>query len=208
VPNGLGIEIQDAGTGLREEKRRQALRLLDGVAVGSGPGGLAEDAQLGLRVVGNLARKYGITVTFDDSPWLGTAVVVVVPHKYFKPLDKRPYSESAATARSVVPPRQPEPVAVAPAVGPDGPAETAGPDAMDDDGPVTGPTTQGGLPKRSKQTRDVPGPRHGVSAAAGEDTSGVPPEESFAGLAAFVSSGSPADGPDTHDRLDERQESD
>ncbi len=220
VPNGLGIEIQDAGTGLKEEKRRQALRLLNGVAVGSGPGGLAEDAQLGLRVVGNLARKYGITVTFDDSPWLGTAVVVVVPHKYFKPLDRRPYSVSAST-NAAVPRWQPEPVTAGP-VGQNGPAETAGPaettgpvrsaasDGPDelDEGPVTGATTPGGLPKRSKQSRDVPGPRHGMSAAVGEDTSGVPPEESFAGLAAFVSSSSPADGPDTHDRPDERQESD
>ncbi|MDJ1134212.1 sensor histidine kinase [Streptomyces iconiensis] len=208
VPNGLGIEIQDSGTGLREEKRRQALRLLNGVAVGSGPGGLAEDAQLGLRVVGNLARKHGITVTFDDSPWLGTAVVVVVPHRYFKPLDKRPYSESAL-GRSATPQRAPEPATAGPPTVPDGPLQTAGPDEEPlDEEPFTGDTTPGGLPKRDRPPRNVPGPRHAMSAPAGEDTSGVPPEESFTGLAAFVSGSGPAEGPDTHGRPDERQESD
>ncbi|MGP3973530.1 sensor histidine kinase [Streptomyces sp. 8N114] len=215
VPNGLGIQIQDAGTGLKAEKRQQALRLLNGVMIGSGPGGLAEDAQLGLRVVGNLARKYGITITFDDSPWLGTAAVVVVPHKYFKPLDKPMYSEPARAAKLQ---RESEP-AVTARPGPGtagsdaasgGPAGTAGPGSLvgPDEEPVPDGTTPGGLPKRSKQLTDVPGPANGMRAAAGADTDGVPPEESFAGLAAFVSSNSPADGPDTHDRLDEQQESD
>ncbi|GAA2607888.1 ATP-binding protein [Streptomyces axinellae] len=208
VPNGLGIEIQDAGTGLRAEKRRRAMRLLEGVSVGAGPGGLAEDAQLGLRVVGNLARKHGITVTFDDSPWLGTAVVVVVPHKFFKPLDKRPYSESAA-GRPIGTRRRAEPVPAMPAPPPHGPVAAAEPYAMDEDGPITGPTTPNGLPKRSRHAREVPGPRHALGPATeGADTSSVPPEESFAGLAAFVTSGSPADGPEPHDRPDERRESD
>ena len=51
---------------------------------------LSEDASIGLRVVGILARRYGIRVTFADSPWLGTSVVVVVPHKFFSPLPATP----------------------------------------------------------------------------------------------------------------------
>ncbi|WP_167357947.1 ATP-binding protein, partial [Streptomyces silaceus] len=86
VPNGVGIEIQDAGKGLSDEKKQQALDSLEGIAAGPGLGGLSEDANLGLRVVGTLGRKYGIRVTFADSPWLGTSVVVVVPHKYFSQL--------------------------------------------------------------------------------------------------------------------------
>ncbi|MGW4025492.1 hypothetical protein [Streptomyces sp. NPDC005009] len=51
---------------------------------------------------GVLARRYGIRVTFADSPWLGTSVVVVVPHKYFSPLPvtavaEPPPCERAAT---------------------------------------------------------------------------------------------------------------
>ncbi|MFE0674215.1 ATP-binding protein, partial [Streptomyces sp. NPDC058867] len=85
VPNGVGIEIQDSGKGLSEEKKREAEHALAGTAPGAGLGGISEDASIGLRVVGSLARRYGIRVTYADSPWLGTSVVVVVPHKYFSP---------------------------------------------------------------------------------------------------------------------------
>lgn len=83
VPNGVGIEIQDSGKGLSEESKREAEHALAGTGAGPGLGGVSEDASIGLRVVGTLARRYGIRVTFADSPWLGTSVVVVVPHKYF-----------------------------------------------------------------------------------------------------------------------------
>ncbi|MYS26286.1 ATP-binding protein, partial [Streptomyces sp. SID7804] len=71
VPNGVGIEIQDSGKGLSEEKKREAEHALAGTAPGAGIGGISEDANIGLRVVGILARRYGIRVTFADSPWLG-----------------------------------------------------------------------------------------------------------------------------------------
>ncbi|WP_320778377.1 ATP-binding protein, partial [Streptomyces sp. CRN 30] len=103
VPNGVGIEIQDSGKGLNEEKKREAEHALAGTGGGAGIGGISEDANIGLRVVGALARRYGIRVTFADSPWLGTSVVVVVPHKYFGPL----------------------PAAVAPAAGAGAPAAPA-----------------------------------------------------------------------------------
>ncbi|MBT2432503.1 ATP-binding protein, partial [Streptomyces sp. ISL-22] len=98
VPNGVGIEIQDSGKGLSEEKKREAEHALAGTAPGAGLGGISEDANIGLRVVGTLARRYGIRVTFADSPWLGTSVVVVVPHKYFSPLPATASATPAATA--------------------------------------------------------------------------------------------------------------
>ncbi|MFI8850913.1 ATP-binding protein [Streptomyces sp. NPDC053499] len=227
VPNGLGIEVQDAGTGLRAEKRRQALRLLNGVAVGAGPGDLAEDAQLGLRVVGNLARKYGITVTFDDSPWLGTAAVVVVPNKYIKPLDGPRYPDppsvraamarrraqavkpapsptqipSPSPATSPAPPTSPSPApAPSPAPEPAIPAPPVGrenrPVFDDDDDALVSGTTPGGLPKRSKSATGSRGPGNGLHTGLA-DTSSVPPEESFTGLAAFVSGCSPTKAHDS-----------
>ncbi|MBC9724870.1 ATP-binding protein, partial [Streptomyces sp. TRM68367] len=99
VPNGVGIEIQDSGKGLGEEKKREAEHALAGTSPGAGLGGITEDANIGLRVVGALARRYGIRVTFADSPWLGTSVVVVVPHKYFSPLS----AATPATAAAPVP---------------------------------------------------------------------------------------------------------
>lgn len=192
VPNGVGIEIQDSGKGLSEEKKREAEHALAGTAQGAGLGGISEDANIGLRVVGILARRYGIRVTFADSPWLGTSVVVVVPHKYFSPLP------AAASAT----PAAPAPTAPAVAFGParepavvkTAPADFG--DAVD--------TTPGGLPrrrsKRNEEARHEPAGRP----ERDDDTTSVvavPPDASFAGLAAFATAGrepgeedGPADG--------------
>ncbi|MFH0519437.1 ATP-binding protein [Streptomyces sp. M41] len=180
VPNGVGIEIQDSGKGLSEEKKRDAEHALAGTATGPGLGGISEDANIGLRVVGILARRYGIRVTFADSPWLGTSVVVVVPHKYFSPLPAVTSAASAATAPTAqaaasAPAR--EAVAVAAA-----PADTA--DAVD--------TTPGGLPRRRSRRHE--GARHepaGPPERSEETTTvaAVPPDASFAGLAAFATAG-------------------
>ncbi|MEV6999124.1 ATP-binding protein [Streptomyces sp. NPDC093982] len=180
VPNGVGIEIQDSGKGLSEEKKREAEHALAGTAQGAGLGGISEDANIGLRVVGILARRYGIRVTFADSPWLGTSVVVVVPHKYFSPLPAAASATPAAAAQTapagaIAPAREPALVETAPAdFG----------DAVD--------TTPGGLPrrrsKRNEEARHEPAGRP----ERDDDTTSVvavPPDASFAGLAAFATAG-------------------
>ncbi len=199
VPNGVGIEIQDSGKGLSEEKKREAEHALAGTSPGAGLGGISEDADIGLRVVGALARRYGIRVTFADSPWLGTSVVVVVPHKYFSPLP-------AAAALPEAPPAAPAPerVPVPAAAG---------------DGGAGAETTPGGLPRRrGRRTAADEGPTAPAPATATAATSAaapapatgrtirpapapapvttpptpvcaVPPDASFAGLAAFATAG-------------------
>ncbi|MFF4504336.1 ATP-binding protein [Streptomyces sp. NPDC001401] len=183
VPNGVGIEIQDSGKGLSEEKKREAADALAGTAAGPGLGGISEDANLGLRVVGALARRYGIRVTFADSPWLGTSVVVVVPHKYFSPLPAAPATATAATpALQATSQAQAAPVRETAAAEPvAGPAE-----AVD--------TTPGGLPRRrSRRTGEAQavGHRPAERPERTEETvvSAVPPDASFAGLAAFATAG-------------------
>ncbi|WP_405975490.1 ATP-binding protein [Streptomyces sp. NBC_00988] len=180
VPNGVGIEIQDSGKGLSEESKREAEHALAGTGAGPGLGGVSEDASIGLRVVGTLARRYGIRVTFADSPWLGTSVVVVVPHKYFSQLPASavtgtPSFQAAATAATAAASRG---TAVAQA-----PAETV--EAED--------TTPGGLPrrrsKRGETARPQPAGRTGEMAV-----SAVPPDASFTGLAAFATAGREAPG--------------
>ncbi|MFJ9561018.1 ATP-binding protein [Streptomyces fuscichromogenes] len=177
VPNGVGIEIQDSGKGLSEEKKREAEHSLAGTDTGPGIGGISEDANIGLRVVGTLARRYGIRVTFADSPWLGTSVVVVVPHKFFSPLP------AVAAA--------PVPAAAAPAAA--SPVQAHGPVAVET---VTQPesgeaqdTTPGGLPRRRSRRRDEEQPEERVARTEGTAFPAVPPEESFAGLAAFATAG-------------------
>ncbi|WP_328492417.1 ATP-binding protein [Streptomyces sp. NBC_00414] len=175
VPNGVGVEIQDSGKGLNEEKKQEALQALEGAAPGPGIGGVSEDAHLGLRVVGVLARRYGIRVTFADSPWLGTSVVIVVPHKYFSQLP------AVATA--------PAPAAQVPAApGPEAAAEPETPDQAEPE--ETGDTTPGGLPRRRRRAES-----ERPKSAVREDESGstashaVPPDASFTGLAAFATAG-------------------
>lgn len=180
VPNGVGIEIQDSGKGLSEEKKREAEYALTGTAPGAGLGGISEDANIGLRVVGILARRYGIRVTFADSPWLGTSVVVVVPHKYFSPLP------AAASATSAAPAPTAPAAAVAPAreqqVAEAAPAAPA--DAVD--------TTPGGLPRRRSKRHEAARHEPAERPERSEETTtvvAVPPDASFAGLAAFATAG-------------------
>ncbi|MFD9439060.1 ATP-binding protein [Streptomyces sp. NPDC060006] len=175
VPNGVGIEIQDSGKGLNEEKKQEALQSLEGVSPGPGIGGVSEDAHLGLRVVGALARRYGIRVTFADSPWLGTSVVVVVPHKYFSQLP------AVVTA--------PSPPAQVPAASGTGEAVVEGAAVADPE--ETGDTTPGGLPRRRRRAAESEPPRPSVREDESVNTAShaVPPDESFAGLAAFATAG-------------------
>ncbi|MEW2398839.1 ATP-binding protein [Streptomyces sp. NPDC046862] len=198
VPNGVGIEIQDAGKGLSEEKKREAEHALAGTAAGPGLGGISEDANLGLRVVGALARRYGIRVTFADSPWLGTSVVVVVPHKYFSPLPAAPASAPADRPGTAAPAADRATAAPA-ATAPTGRGEHTE-DAEGGDEPDT---TPGGLPRRRSRRGEPAAARTRAADRAEAAASAVPPDTSFRGLAAFATAGRgisterAADGPET-----------
>ncbi|MEU1936358.1 ATP-binding protein [Streptomyces coeruleorubidus] len=176
VPNGVGIEIQDSGKGLSEEKKREAEHALAGTAPGAGLGGITEDASIGLRVVGALARRYGIRVTFADSPWLGTSVVVVVPHKYFSPLP-------AAATTQAAPAPEARPAAPAPVRDETvtAPAPAAESEVVE--------TTPGGLPRRRSKRNETDGPRQAERSDRSTAVSAVPPDASFSGLAAFATAG-------------------
>ncbi|WP_345664015.1 ATP-binding protein [Streptomyces venetus] len=185
VPNGVGIEIQDSGKGLSEEKKREAEHALAGTAPGAGLGGITEDASIGLRVVGALARRYGIRVTFADSPWLGTSVVIVVPHKYFSPLPAPAATTPAAAApeaRTAAAAPAPRETATAPA-----PAAAA---AVE--------TTPGGLPRRRSKRNETAEPRP-AERPDRSTVSAVPPDASFSGLAAFATAGRDAAGASRED---------
>ncbi|MER6711160.1 MULTISPECIES: ATP-binding protein [unclassified Streptomyces] len=179
VPNGVGIEIQDSGKGLSEEKKREAEHALAGTAPGAGLGGITEDASIGLRVVGALARRYGIRVTFADSPWLGTSVVVVVPHKYFSPLPTAATAQAPATPAA--PPAEVRTAAAAPA------RETATAPAADARAEAV-ETTPGGLPRRRSKRNETEGPRQ-AERTDRSTVAAVPPDASFSGLAAFATAG-------------------
>ncbi|AZS83384.1 ATP-binding protein [Streptomyces griseoviridis] len=178
VPNGVGIEIQDSGKGLSEEKKREAEDALTGSAAGPGIGGVSEDATIGLRVVGALARRYGIRVTFADSPWLGTSVVIVVPHKYFSQLPTATTTPAAPAvqASTAAPVREPA-EAELPVKGSASETEE------------TVDTTPGGLPRRRSKRNEPDQERLVERTEETAQVAAVPPDASFAGLAAFATAG-------------------
>ncbi|MET8448147.1 ATP-binding protein [Streptomyces sp. NPDC005209] len=190
VPNGVGIEIQDSGKGLSEEKKREAEHSLAGTAAGPGLGGISEDANIGLRVVGILARRYGIRVTFADSPWLGTSVVVVVPHKYFSPL---PTVAPGTTPAAGTPVAGTFAVSAPETTTVQGPFTTEASAAGISDAVNTTETTPGGLPRRRSRRRETE-PAEQPARTESATVAPVPPDESFAGLAAFATAGRDATG--------------
>ncbi|MET7981469.1 MULTISPECIES: ATP-binding protein [unclassified Streptomyces] len=79
VPAGVIVSVEDSGLVMGEVQLRRAERAVSG-AVGprSGLGGLT-GTRLGLSVVGRLARKHGLKVSFRPSARGGTGVLVLIP---------------------------------------------------------------------------------------------------------------------------------
>ncbi|WP_405182172.1 ATP-binding protein [Nocardia sp. NBC_01377] len=84
VPAGVVITIEDSGLVMSESALRRAEASVSSVAPGSRNTSGTDlstlsGTRLGLAVVGYLARKHGLTVSYRPSAIGGTAVVVVVP---------------------------------------------------------------------------------------------------------------------------------
>jgi len=115
VPAGVIVTIEDSGLVMGESALRRAE-----LAVSSGRDGNTQaeadlaaltGTRLGLAVVGHLARKHGLTVSYRPSAIGGTAVVVVVPRELTAQLDR---TDTPAVVRAPIAP----PVAVAPGTEP------------------------------------------------------------------------------------------
>lgn len=81
VPAGVVITIEDSGLVMSESALRRAESAVSGAAGRDARSDLSSltGTRLGLAVVGHLARKHGLTVSYRPSAIGGTAVVVVVP---------------------------------------------------------------------------------------------------------------------------------
>ncbi|MDT4986893.1 MAG: hypothetical protein QOI74_987 [Micromonosporaceae bacterium] len=75
VAKGYAIEIEDRGLGMSEEELARANEQLADPPEFS----LSGTAQLGLYVVGRLARRHDIRVRLRDSPYGGTTAIVLIP---------------------------------------------------------------------------------------------------------------------------------
>ncbi|MGK8504637.1 sensor histidine kinase [Nocardia asiatica] len=83
VPAGVVITIEDSGLVMSESALRRAEAAVSAAGADARGSGIdlssLTGTRLGLAVVGNLARKHGLTVSYRPSAIGGTAVVVVIP---------------------------------------------------------------------------------------------------------------------------------
>ncbi|MFC6011093.1 sensor histidine kinase [Nocardia lasii] len=104
VPAGVVITIEDSGLIMSDSALRRAEAAVSGRNLQGKGADLASlsGTRLGLAVVGHLARKHELTVSYRPSAIGGTAVVVVIPRELTARAERR--------SRHVLPaPRTPEP---------------------------------------------------------------------------------------------------
>ncbi|MFJ3792998.1 sensor histidine kinase [Kitasatospora sp. NPDC090091] len=109
VPAGLAIAVEDSGLGLGESWLRRAERAVSAEPLDLTT--LSAGTRLGLAVVGSLARKHGLQVSFRPSARGGTGVVMLIPQQ----LVTHPAPEPAPAP---VPARAAVEAAARPALGP------------------------------------------------------------------------------------------
>ncbi|MFH9727567.1 ATP-binding protein [Streptomyces sp. NPDC017254] len=94
VPAGVIIVIEDSGLVMSDVQQRRAE-----AAVGSAPQDLAglSGTRLGLAVVGRLARKHGLTVSFRPSARGGTGALLMLPQELISHAPAEPAASPADT---------------------------------------------------------------------------------------------------------------
>lgn len=88
VPAGVVITIEDSGLVMSESALRRAESAVAGPRADADLSSLS-GTRLGLAVVGHLARKHDLTVSYRPSAIGGTAVVVVIPRELTTRLERQ-----------------------------------------------------------------------------------------------------------------------
>ncbi|MGW5538332.1 ATP-binding protein [Streptomyces sp. NPDC004009] len=164
VPAGVIVSVEDSGLVMGEVQLRRAERAVAGDV--SELGGLT-GTRLGLAVVGRLARKHGLKVSFRPSARGGTGVLMLVPQDIL----------AGPAPAAPVPAPRPEPAKAPPAPAPEDL------DAVHD-AAAPGPA---GLPKRRRgrtlaaAERSRPGPRTDGAPVPSGGEEGTPGERWPAG---------------------------
>ncbi|MFE0631408.1 sensor histidine kinase [Streptomyces sp. NPDC058864] len=157
VPAGTVVTVEDSGLVMGEVALRRAQ---SAVAAGSGDLTGLSGTRLGLTVVGRLARKHGLTISFRPSARGGTGAVMMIPQELLTV--PRPGTDAGFDAEPVLPPEAPAVVPSVPA-----PAETS--DRGEEVRRTAPELGESGLPKRRRgQTLSAAGhdrPGHDKPAA-------------------------------------------
>jgi signal transduction histidine kinase len=110
VPAGVIVSVEDSGLVMGDVQLRRAEHAVSGDAGNSTDLGGLTGTRLGLAVVGRLARKHGLKVSFRPSARGGTGVLVLIPQ------DILSQPSAAAPAAPAATEPQAKPAAATPAV--------------------------------------------------------------------------------------------
>ncbi|CAN3983115.1 ATP-binding protein [Kitasatospora purpeofusca] len=150
VPAGLVVTVEDSGLGLSDSWLRRAERAVSAESLDLTT--LSAGTRIGLAVVGVLARKHGLQISFRPSARGGTGVVVLIPQQLVTHPATMPAPLPAPVERAVeravgTGPRPAlTPARPAPAV----PVAPAAPVAGAESAPVAPAVTDSGLPQRRR----------------------------------------------------------
>ncbi|MDT0463629.1 sensor histidine kinase [Streptomyces gibsoniae] len=155
VPSGVIVSVEDAGLVMSDVQLRRAERAVSGDA--DELGGLT-GTRLGLAVVGRLARKHGLKVSFRPSARGGTGVLMLIPQEILAQSAPSPAAVPGATPAAVpalAPPSGTAPEPAAPEHRPSYAAARAVEDLDPDpvpthDSPRPDTPGTGGLPRRRR----------------------------------------------------------
>ncbi|MER5354091.1 ATP-binding protein [Kitasatospora sp. NPDC002551] len=134
VPAGLAITVEDSGLGLSDSWLRRAERAVSAEPLDLTT--LSAGTRIGLAVVGVLARKHGLQISFRPSARGGTGVVMLIPQQLITHPAPDPAAVSAPAERTA----RPVPGAARPALTPARPASAV----------PAAPVTDSGLPQRRR----------------------------------------------------------
>ncbi|MEU4652575.1 ATP-binding protein [Streptomyces sp. NPDC023723] len=127
VPAGAIVSVEDSGLVMGDVQLRRAERAVSGRTAGLG--GLT-GTRLGLAVVGRLAQRYGLKVSFRPSARGGTGVLMLVPQELLVSADGSTGATGALPAALPSPGRERTPVPAAPS-DPTDVADATAPTAAD-----------------------------------------------------------------------------
>ncbi|MFE9047901.1 MULTISPECIES: sensor histidine kinase [Streptomyces] len=186
VPAGIVITVEDSGLVMSEVQLRRAER-----AVSADHQDLTNlsGTRLGLAVVGRLARKHGLTVSFRPSARGGTGALMMLPQELIsRAVAPAPAAPATAAPAASVAASAPTPPAAAPAPADTAPAvelpaepepahaSAAGTDAAADAGrlPRTRTEDDASTPLTPAAEADSPGSRVSSADSVSESTGSVP----------------------------------
>ncbi|MET8843878.1 sensor histidine kinase [Streptomyces rubiginosohelvolus] len=182
VPAGIVITVEDSGLVMSEVQLRRAER-----AVSADHQDLTNlsGTRLGLAVVGRLARKHGLTVSFRPSARGGTGALMMLPQELISravapapaaPATAAPAAPVTSPVATAPAPADTAPAAALPAEPEPAHASAAGTDAADDAGrlPRTRTEDDASTPLTPAAEADSPGSPVSSADSVSESTGSVP----------------------------------